>query len=110
MKKINEWSDWTDNEQEFAKVVVKTVRRRRKELGDPPVPLENIRIGPKDFEGALHIMQGIDRHRDWKATVEYMLRLLWDKDELDTTYSRSTYTLRKGGRLYKRLEEELSEG
>ena len=82
-------SDWTDDEQEFAKVVVKTVRRRRKELGDPPIPLENIRIAP--------IMPGIDRHRDWKATVEYMLRLLWEKNELVTAYSRSTYTLRKGG-------------
>ena len=107
-------SDWSEDEQAFTAVIIKIIESRQrkyerehKELDASPVPLGNIKICPKDFENYIPIMQGIDLHRDWKVTAQYMLRLLWDKDEL-VSYARDTYTLTKEGRLYKILDRELA--
>ena len=101
-------ADWSEAEQKFAKILVGTLTRKLKELGDPPVPLADITVCPDDFKRAFHLIKGIDRHGDWKSTVEYMLRLLWERDELVVYPLRSTYTLSKSGKLYKHLRTNLA--
>lgn len=94
-------SDWSEDEQGFADIIIKIIEGKRKVLGDPPVPLKDITICPKDFENFPHIMQGIRPGRKPESTVREMLRLFWEKDELATTSFSDTYRLRKEGRLYK---------
>ncbi len=99
--------DWSEDEQRFAEILVGTLKRKLKELGDPPVPLANITICTGDFKEAFHLIKGIDRHQGWESTVQYMLGLLWERDELVPTGYTYTYRLAKHGRLYKHLESEL---
>ena len=97
-------ADWSEAEQKFAEILVGTLKRKHKELGDPPVLVADITICLDDFKEASHLIQGIDRHRDSEATAEWMLRSLWERDETDYI---DACRLAKHGRLYKHLQTEL---
>lgn len=104
-------SDWSKDEQKFADVIIKIIEYKQAKYEEEyqegreskRVPLADIKICPANFENYIPEMQGINRHRDWKVTAEWMLRLLCEKDELVVYPRRSTYTLSKVGKLYKHL-------
>lgn len=111
---ITSMTELTEDEQKFADVLIKIIEgkhkryeRERKELRASPVPLADIKVGPKDFEDVPHIMRGIRPAREPESTVREMLRLLWDKGQL-VPHSRDTYMLRKEGFLYKCLRKKLA--
>ena len=108
-------SDWSEDEQEFARTLIEIVaskhqknEREHKELEATSVPLKDITICPKDFENFPHIMQGIRPGRKPESTVREMLRLFWEKDELATTSFRDKYRLSKDRLLYRHLTEKLA--
>ena len=110
---ITSMTELPEDEREFADVLIKIIEskhkryeREHKELGASPVPLADIKVGPKEFENAPHIMRGIRPAREPESTVREMLRLLWDKGQL-VSYSRDTYMLNRDGFLYKDLVETL---
>lgn len=114
MNETTTLSDLPEDERQFADVLIKIIEskhkryeRERKELRASPVPLADIKVGPKNFADVPHIMQGIRPAREPESTVREMLRLLWDKGQL-VSYSRDTYMLRKEGFLYKRLRKKLA--
>ena len=88
--------------RQFGDVIIKIVKRRQKELGEPSVPFEDVHFGPKDFEDFPHIMQGMKPYQEVDKTVKEMLgTLLWTYGEIES--SRGFYRLVKHGRLYKDL-------
>ena len=107
-------ADWSEAEQKFAEVVVRIIaskyRKYESEYQEGKeskrFPLADIPICADDFKEAFHIMKGIDRHRDWKGTAQWMLRSLYDRGELSS--APGTYRLCKEGLIYKYLKDKLA--
>lgn len=98
-EQITTMSDWSGDEQEFAKVIIKIVesKHRKSEREQERILLEDIQVNPIHFEGCPYTPQ----------YIKTLLRALWEKCELAETRYPDTYTLRKEGLLYKHLAEKL---
>ena len=114
-------SDWPEDVQEFAMVIIEIVKakhkeyerqheeyeRQHEELDASPVPLEKIHFGIANFENFCNVMQGIAPYQDWKKTAQNMLgSLLWTYREIESF--RGCYHLTKHGILYRHIKEELA--
>ena len=81
-------------------------REYQEEKASELVPLENIKILPKNFEDFPHIMQGIKPYQtDVSKTVREMLGSLCRKGEISV--SSGMYRLSTEGGIYKHLTEKL---
>ena len=109
-------SDLSQDEQEFADVIIKIVWHRYAKYEQEymegkeskRVPVADIKISPQNFENYIHIMREIAPHQDWKVTAENMLERFQKKGILEVyTDCPILYMLSKDGFLYRDLAETL---
>ena len=107
-------SNWSKDKQEFAGVIIEIIeskyrkydREYREGKESNPVPLADIKIGPKCFEDFPHIMQGIRPFQQPNSTVQEMLDLFCRNGEIKVYFDK-IYMLNKDGLLYRHLAEKL---
>ena len=118
-KTLTFMSDWFQDEQEFASIIIEIVKRKyekyereHEELGQVRVPLANIKIELEYFINLyINYMQRIAVMREKPGqkpvlTAKEMLGELCRKREIER-WSDGVYQLTKGGHLYKHLVENL---
>ena len=116
MSEITTISDLSQDEQQFAAVIIKIVEYRyakyereyKEGKESKRVPVADIKISPENFKNYYSDMKEISPHQDWKVTAENMLAIFRKKCILEVyTDYPVLYMLNKDGFLYKDLVETL---
>ncbi len=106
-KKLPFMSGWSENEQNFANVIIEIVERKYKDLRktNKNVKLENIKIELQILiEEYVPDMQGIDPGEEPENAANKMLYEFQKKGEIKK-YLDGLYHLNKSGNLYNHLHK-----